>query len=104
MTEASWGEAATPEIDWKMSAALEKVPRGESELAEVTSLEGAVREWVALDPANQEDAILTPERPLLIDGVSVIEVRGDNIGSLAHRLPGSERGHAENDQDLDDAG
>ena len=68
MTEASWGEAGSPDIDWRMSAALENVPRGESELAEVTSLEGAVRAWLALDPAHQEDAVLTPERPLLVEG------------------------------------
>ena len=104
MTEATWGEAASPEIDWRMSAALENVPRGKSELAEVTSLEGAVREWLALDPAHQDDAILTPERPLIVEGVTMIEVRGDNIGELALRLPGSGPAHAENDQDLDAAG
>jgi hypothetical protein len=33
MTEAIWGEAAkTPEIDWRMSASLENVPRGETDV------------------------------------------------------------------------
>ena len=104
MAEATWGDAASPEIDWRMSAALENVPRGDGYVAEVTSLEAAVREWLALDPAHKEDAVLTPERPLLIEGVSMIEVRGDNIDYLALELP--ERGSAEvaNDQPLDEAG
>ena len=87
MAEASWGDAASPEIDWRMSAALENVPRGLDELVEVTSLEKAVRAWLDLDPCHQEDAILIPQRPLIVDGVSMIEVRGDNIGSLALELP-----------------
>ena len=37
------------DIDWSMSAALANVQRGGSELPEVTSLEGAVRAWMALD-------------------------------------------------------
>jgi len=50
MTEATWDDAAkNPPIDWRMSAALENVPRGNSDIAEVTSLEGAVRAWVTLD-------------------------------------------------------
>ena len=49
MVEASWGDAASPDINWRMSAALENVPRGLEELVEVASLEKAVRAWLALD-------------------------------------------------------
>ena len=46
MTEATWGtDTKSPAIEWRMSAALENVPRGENDVAEVTSLAGAVREW-----------------------------------------------------------
>ena len=51
MTEATWGESAkTPDINWRMSASLENVPRGDTDIAEVTNLERAVRDWVRLDP------------------------------------------------------
>ena len=54
MTEATWGDQTkTPAIDWRMSASLEDVPRGDADVAEVTSLEGAVRSWAALDPAHR---------------------------------------------------
>lgn len=89
MDEASWGEAATPAIDWRMSAALECVPRGGNELAEVTSLEGAVRAWLALDPDHRDAATLRPERALVIDGVSMEEFAGNGIAALADRLPGA---------------
>jgi hypothetical protein len=36
MAGASWGDAASPDIEWRMSAALENVPRGPEELVEVT--------------------------------------------------------------------
>lgn len=104
MVEATWGDAASPAIDWRMSAALENVSRGQDELAEVTSLERAVRDWLALDPAHQADAILTPERPLLIEGVSMVDVRGDHIGALAAELPGSATAIAGNDEGVDEAG
>ncbi|RXD02566.1 hypothetical protein EQZ23_18280 [Sphingomonas sp. UV9] len=88
MTEATWGDdAKTPEIDWRMSAALENVPRGGENLAEVTSLEGAVRAWTALDRDHREAAVLTPERPVLIDGASHVSITGDGIAALAERLP-----------------
>ena len=88
MTEARWGEGTmSPEIDWRMSAALENVPRGEAELAEVTSLAGAVEAWRALDPEHRAVAVLTPEHPLLIDGVSMDSFIGDGIAALAERLP-----------------
>ncbi|WP_404337702.1 hypothetical protein AB2M62_03040 [Sphingomonas sp. MMS12-HWE2-04] len=88
MTEATWNdEAKTPEIDWRMSASLENVPRGENELAEVTSLEGAVRAWLDLDDHHQSDAILTLERPLQLDGALVDKFIGSAIGHLAERLP-----------------
>ena len=95
MTEATWGDGAmSPEIDWRMSASLENVPRGDSDLAEVTSLAGAVSAWLALDPAHRADAVLTPERPLLIDGVAVPEFAGDAIAALAERAPRPEDGSA----------
>lgn len=89
MTEATWGDdVATPHINWRMSVALEDVPRGEEDLAEVTSLEGAVRAWLELDPAHQANAVITLEHPILIDGVSHSAFAGDHIGELAVHLPG----------------
>lgn len=88
MTEAKWGEdALTPDIDWRMSAALENVPRGDSDLAEVTSLASAVIAWRELDDHHQADAILTPERPVQIDGATIASFTGDGIAGLAARLP-----------------
>lgn len=88
MTEATWGtEAKTPGIDWRMSAALEDVPRGSDDVAEVTSLEGAVRAWVGLDSRHRVAATLTPERPLQIDGVSHGSFFGEGIATLAELLP-----------------
>jgi hypothetical protein len=91
MTEAIWGEGAkTPSIDWRMSAALENVPRGISDVAEVTSLEGAVRAWTMLDPVHQAAAVLSIERPVQIDGASTQSFAGDGITVLVERLPTSE--------------
>ena len=87
MTEATWGGAASPGIDWRMSAALENVPRGDSEVAEVTSLEGAVRAWSALDDEHRGQAVLTPERPILVDGAQVASLSGEGIAGLVERLP-----------------
>ncbi|HXH16215.1 MAG TPA: hypothetical protein VNJ10_08800 [Sphingomonas sp.] len=88
MTEATWGDdAKTPDIDWRMSAALENVPRGDQDLAEVTNLEGAVRTWTTLDPEHRGAAVLTPERPLQIDGATHVTLAGDGIAALAERLP-----------------
>ncbi len=88
MTEAIWGDMTkTPEIDWRMSAALENVPRGDGDLPEVTNLAGAVRAWVDLDPEHKAAAVLTTERAVLIDGVSSTSFAGDGIASLAERLP-----------------
>lgn len=88
MTEATWGDdAKMPGIDWRMSAALENVPRGDSDVAEVTSLEGAVRAWIVLDPEHQAAATLTAERPLLIDGASTETFAGEGIAVLVERLP-----------------
>ena len=101
MVEASWGDAASPDINWRMSAALENVPRGLEELVEVTSLEKAVRAWLALDPAHQEDAILIPQHALIVEGVSMIEIRGDNIGSLALKLPDADEAETGDSPDLD---
>jgi hypothetical protein len=87
MTEATWGgEAMTPDIDWRMSASLENVPRGDTDLAEVTSLRGAVRAWQQLDPSHQAAATLTPEHALQIDGMTTASFSGAAIGALAERL------------------
>jgi hypothetical protein len=88
MTEATWGDGAkTPEIEWKMSASLENVPRGDEDFAEVTSLQGAVRAWRLLDPAHQTAAVLTPERPIQIEGVAIPSFVGDAIAALVEKLP-----------------
>ena len=84
---ATWGdEAMTPNIDWSMSASLENVHRGDTDLAEVTSLRGAVRAWQQLDLAHQAAAILTPEHALQIDGVATTSFGGEAIAALAERL------------------
>ncbi|WP_010164892.1 hypothetical protein [Sphingomonas sp. PAMC 26617] len=89
MTEATWGkDTKTPYIDWRMSAALENVPRGDTDLAEVTSLEGAVRTWIDLDFQHKAAATLTVERAIQIDGVSIETFSSEGIGVLAERLPG----------------
>ena len=74
-------------IDWRISAALENVPRGDTELAAVTSLEAAVREWLWLDAELQAEALLTPEQPVTIDGEECIAFAGMSIRALAARLP-----------------
>ena len=93
MTEATWSDATTtPDIDWRMSAALEDVSRGDTDVAEVTSLEGAVRAWSELDSEHRGDARLTPERPILIDGASHATFSGEAIALLAERLPAKQAG------------
>lgn len=90
MTEATWGEnAKTPEINWRMSASLENVPRGDSEVAEVTNLEQAVRDWSTLDPEHRAEAVLTVEHPVQIDGASSTTFTGQGIAALADHLPAS---------------
>jgi hypothetical protein len=88
MAEASWGDTAkSPTIDWRMSASLENVERGDGDMAEVTSLEGAVRAWLELDPAHRTVALLTPERTMQIDGVATASFTGEGIAVLSERLP-----------------
>jgi hypothetical protein len=90
MTEATWGgEATTPKIDWRMSAALENVPRGDADVAEVTSLERAVRAWLELDADHRDKAVLTPEHAILIDGATHATFSADGIAGLAEHLPGA---------------
>lgn len=74
-------------IDWRMSAVLANVDRSGSELAEVTSLEQAVRAWHALDNGLQNEAVLRPERAVVIDGETVAAFEGQAIRALADRLP-----------------
>lgn len=104
MSQASWGDAGSPEINWRMSAALQNVPRGDDDLAEVTSLEGAVRAWLALDPAHRDAATLKPEHPLLIDGASIPEFVGEGIAALAERLPANEGTGLPDEPAIDEAG
>lgn len=88
MVEATWGtpKGLSPE-DWHMSAALEDVPRGNEELAEVTSLEGAVRAWMQLDPELRASARLTLERPVMIGGLPTAALSGEAISALVQLLP-----------------
>ncbi|MBD8736821.1 MULTISPECIES: hypothetical protein [unclassified Sphingomonas] len=63
MSEATWGKAASPEIDWRMSAALENVPRGDKEFAEVTSLpEADTCSCCSIKPSATHAATLNGER------------------------------------------
>jgi hypothetical protein len=88
MTEATWDDdLKTPQIDWHMSASIEDVPRGDSDVAEVTSLEGAVRAWLTLDPKHQAAATLNVERAVQMDGVSATSFTGEGIAALAEHLP-----------------
>ena len=88
MTEATWGESAeTPEINWRISASLKNVPRGDNDVAEVTNLERAVRDWLTLDPQHQSAATLATEHAVQIDGVSSTAFTGQAIAALADHLP-----------------
>lgn len=72
-----------------MSASLENVPRGDNDVAEVTNLERAVRDWRELDPEHQAAAVLTVEHPVQIDGASSTTFTGEGIAALAEHLPAS---------------
>lgn len=88
MTEATWGDAAkTPPIDWRVSASLENVPRGGGDVAEVTSLEQAVRAWTLLDAGHQAAAVLRVEHPVQIDGAATQSFAGQGIAVLVEHLP-----------------
>lgn len=88
MPENTAGPGPDPvDIDWRMSASLEDVPRGDDELAQVTSLERAVRAWAGLDPEMQDRARLTPERPIHVDGMEAAMFTGRGIAVLVRRLP-----------------
>ena len=76
-----------PTIEWRMSASLENVARGDGEISEVTSLGGAVRAWLELDPEDQTAATPTPERPVLIEGATHAPFAGDAIAILSECLP-----------------
>lgn len=94
MTEARWGDdAMSPSINWRMSAALENVPRGDSDLAEVTSLADAVRLWQELDARHRAEAILTPEHAVVVDGVSISSFSGETIAGLVERLSSHDAGN-----------
>lgn len=83
----NWGpEAQNPAPDWTMSVSLLCVPRGDGQLAEVTSLREAVSAWQRLEPAARETAILTLERPVIIDGAQVDRFEGEGIAALVERL------------------
>ena len=88
MTEAYWGDTTTPDIDWRMSAALEDVPRGDSEVAEVANLATSVRAWLALDAQHRAAATLTLEHPVQIDTDGpTTHFSGAAIQALADLLP-----------------
>jgi hypothetical protein len=88
MAEATWGEGSmSPNIDWRMSASLANVPRGESDLAEVASLQRAVRDWLGLDPDHKAAATLTTEHPLRVGGATSTTFSGEAIAALAEQLP-----------------
>ncbi|WP_242147280.1 MULTISPECIES: hypothetical protein [unclassified Sphingomonas] len=88
MTEATWGDGAmNSDIDWRMSAALADVPRGDSDVAEVASLERAVRDWLGLDAAHKAAATLTTEHPLRVGGATGTTFTGAAIAALAEQLP-----------------
>ncbi len=70
-----------------MSAALANVERGGSEVPEVTNLAGAVRAWLTLDNELQNEAVLRPERAVVVDGETVAVFAGQAIRNLAVRLP-----------------
>lgn len=74
-------------IDWSMSAALANVDRGGNEVPEVTSLERAVRAWLELDNALQNEAVLKPEHAVAIAGERTTAFSGQAIRALADRLP-----------------
>ena len=88
MAEATWGDANAPSIDWKMSASLRNVSRGDEELPEVTNLQAAVRAWQQLDPEMKAAAELALERPVNLHGDMPLDnFVGDAIDDLAKRLP-----------------
>ncbi|WP_294443016.1 hypothetical protein [uncultured Sphingomonas sp.] len=88
MAEATWGDATPPAIDWKMSASLENVTCGDAELPEVTNLEAAVRAWQQLDPELKQHAVLSLERPVILDDAMPLDhFVGETIQDLAKRLP-----------------
>lgn len=95
MTEATWGSnAMTPHINWRMSASLENVPRGDTDVAEVANLERAVRDWLLLDARHQAAATLTTEHPVQVGGTASTTFTGEAIAALADRLPNvSASGH-----------
>lgn len=88
MVEATWGGTNTQSpVEWHMSAALEDVPRGGEDFAEVTSLEGAIRAWMQLDPEHQRQARLTFERQIVLDGLPTAALTGRAIEMLVAQLP-----------------
>jgi hypothetical protein len=83
----TWGpEAQNPAPDWTMSVSLQGVPRGDERLTEVTSLREAVEAWQRLAQPARGTAILTLERPIIIDGAQVDRFEGEGIAALAERL------------------
>lgn len=88
MTEAgSSADNRRSDINWRVSASLENVPRGDSDVAEVTNLERAVRDWTTLDPAHQDAAVLTVEHAVVLDGIARTTFDPPAISVLADRLP-----------------
>ncbi len=87
MTATNSDIEKTSAINWRTSASLENVPRGDNDLAEVTSLERAVREWQTLDPQHQAAAVLAIEHGVEIDGEWKTSFIGEGIATLVRHLP-----------------
>ena len=79
-------ETKTPPIEWTMSAALQDVVRKGSDIPEVTNLREAVEAWRRLDVAHRAAAVLTTERPIMIEGVQLDRFEGHSIQGLAELL------------------
>lgn len=75
-------------VPWHVSASLENVVRGSVDVAEVTSLEECVREWLRLDRAHRDDAKVVVEEPFQFRGDGPTRVfDGAEIARLAEFLP-----------------
>ena len=83
----SWGDdTRTPPVEWTMSAALQSVVRDGADIVEVTSLREAIEAWKRLDPDHRTAAVLTPDRPILIEGVQHGQFEGAGIQLLSELL------------------
>ncbi len=61
----------------------------------MTNLAGAVRAWSGLGTEHRSVAVLTTERPVMIDGAMVDTFHGDAIAGLAKRVPAADADNAD---------